>query len=98
MISASHGRLAPFAILRWALALGGCWAGTAALAEDAPALLPDWLAIHGQGTLVLQGTPGFSSPYVGGNSLTPHQRKETIDATLYAGLRPWAGGELWVNP
>ena len=24
--------------------------------------LPDWLAIHGQGTFVLQGTPGFRNP------------------------------------
>jgi high affinity Mn2+ porin len=46
----------------------------------------------------LQGTPGFSSPYAGPNSLTPHQRKETIDATLYIGVRPWTDGELWVNP
>jgi high affinity Mn2+ porin len=47
---------------------------------------------------VVQGTPGFDSPYAGGNSLTPHQRKETFDATLYAGVRPWAGAELWINP
>ena len=60
--------------------------------------LPDWLAIHGQGTFVLQGTPGFGAPYSGPNSLTPRQRKETVDVTLYAGLRPWSGGELWANP
>jgi high affinity Mn2+ porin len=57
----------------------------------------DW-AIHGQATFVLQGTPGFSSPYAGPNSLTPNQRKETIDATLYVGVRPWQGMEIWVNP
>jgi len=68
-----------------------------AMAQDA-LLIPDWLAIHGQSTFTLQGTPGFSSPYDGGNSLAPHQRKETIDATLFAGLTPWAGGELWINP
>jgi len=59
---------------------------------------PDWLAVHGQATFTLQGTPGFDSPYVGPNSLTPHQRKETIDATLYVGVRPWAGGEVWIDP
>jgi len=59
---------------------------------------PDWLAVHGQATFTLQGTPGFASPYAGPNSLTPHQRKETIDATLYVGARPWTGGELWINP
>lgn len=61
-------------------------------------VLPDWLAIHGQGTFVLQGTPGFRDPYDGTNSLTPHQRKETIDVTLYAGVQPWQGAEIWVDP
>lgn len=56
------------------------------------------MAIHGQATFVVQATPGFASPYVGANSLTPRQAKETGDVTLYAGVRPWAGGELWVNP
>ena len=55
-------------------------------------------AVHGQATVVLQATPGFASPYAGANSLTPRQAKETVDVTLYAGVRPWAGGELWVNP
>ena len=71
---------------------------TPAQAEDAASLLPNWLAVHGQATFTLQGTPGFSSPYAGPNSLTPRQRKETIDATLYVGVQPWSGGELWVNP
>ena len=78
-------------------AVGAGWGG-AAVAGDAPVGLPDWLAVHGQATFTLQGTPGFASPYAGANSLTPHQRKETIDATLFLGIRPWMGGELWVNP
>lgn len=60
--------------------------------------MPSWIAVHGQATFTLQGTPGFSSPYAGTNSLTPRQRKETIDATLFVGVQPWKGGELWVNP
>jgi high affinity Mn2+ porin len=64
----------------------------------ADAILPDWLAVHAQGTFTLQGTPGFASPYEGANSLTPHQRKETIDATLYLGVTPWKGAEIWINP
>ncbi len=72
-------------------------AAPAARADDAPAPAQDY-AIHGQATFVLQGTPGFPSPYAGANSLTPHQRKETIDATLYIGVRPWAGAEIWANP
>jgi high affinity Mn2+ porin len=71
---------------------------TPAWAADGTQGLPDWIAIHGQGTFTLQGTPGFSSPYRGTNSLTPDQRKETIDVTLYVGVQPWKGGELWVNP
>ncbi len=55
-------------------------------------------AIHGQGTFVLQGAPDFRSPYSGTNSLAPGQRKETVDVTLYAGVRPWRGAELWINP
>ena len=66
---------------------------TPALAQAGPDV-----AVHGQATVVLQGTPGFRSPYVGPNSLTPHQIKETVDATLYIGVRPWQGGELWVDP
>lgn len=59
---------------------------------------PQTLAVHGQATMVVQGVGGFTDPYRGSNSLTPKQVRETIDVTLYAGVRPWAGGELWVNP
>ncbi len=64
--------------------------------ETLPADQP--IAIHGQATFVLQGTPGFASPYAGTNSLTPHQAKETVDVTLFVGVRTWKGGELWANP
>ena len=66
-----------------------------ARADDAQAPV---VALHAQATFVAQGVPGFASPYDGSNSLTPHQLKETFDLTIHAGLRPWAGGELWVNP
>jgi high affinity Mn2+ porin len=56
------------------------------------------VAIHGQATFVAQGTPGFTSPYVGENSLKPNQVRETFDATLFAGVRPWEGAEIWINP
>ena len=73
---------------------------TAPATPIAPDAMPDdqRYAVHGQATVVLQATPGFASPYAGTNSLTPRQAKETVDVTLYAGVRPWAGGELWVNP
>ena len=70
----------------------------AALPARAQDAAPDWLAVHGQATLTVQGTPGFASPYAGKNSLRPDQTRETIDATLFAGVRPWAGGEAWINP
>ncbi|AXJ96257.1 MULTISPECIES: carbohydrate porin [unclassified Sphingomonas] len=71
--------------------------------ETAPAApattAPDeTVAVHGQATYVVQATPGFPSPYSGPNSLTPRQARETIDVTLFAGVRPWRGGELWANP
>ncbi|WP_294281649.1 carbohydrate porin [uncultured Sphingomonas sp.] len=66
-----------------------------AFAQDAP---QQDVAIHGQATFVAQGVGGFASPYVGDNSLTPRQLKETADVTAFIGARTWKGGELWVNP
>ena len=68
-----------------------------AVAENPGSGSQRW-AIHGQTTFLTQGVGAFHSPYSGSNSLTPHQVKETFDATLYAGFRPWAGAELWINP
>jgi high affinity Mn2+ porin len=60
---------------------------------------PEFWAIHGQATFVDQYHPAFRSDFQGPNSLNPGSRgDETFDATLYAGIRPWAGGELWVDP
>lgn len=68
-----------------------------AAAQDADQPTQDW-AVHGQATFVVQGVGGFASPYRGTNSLAPKQTKETVDATLFLGVRPWAGGEIWANP
>jgi high affinity Mn2+ porin len=58
----------------------------------------DW-AIHGQATLVEQYHPAFRSAFRGPNSLDPGSRgNETTDITLYLGVRPWDGGEVWINP
>jgi high affinity Mn2+ porin len=60
---------------------------------------PEQWAIHGQFTNVTQYHPAFASPYRGPNSLDPGSRgDETIDATLFLGIRPWAGGEIWADP
>jgi high affinity Mn2+ porin len=43
--------------------------------------------------------PAFHAPYTGLQSLQPDANgRETFDATLYAGFRPWPGGEIWINP
>ncbi len=55
--------------------------------------------IQAQSTLVDQGTFRFRSPYDGANSLNPGTRgRETVDATLYGGLRLWRGAQVWINP
>ena len=60
---------------------------------------PEAWAIHGQMTNVSQHHPRFRSLYAGTNSLTAAGRtEETTDVTLFAGLRPWRGAEIWVNP
>jgi high affinity Mn2+ porin len=56
-------------------------------------------SLHVQSTVTEQFHPAFTSPFQGANSLDPGARgNETFDLTLYAGLRPWKGGEIWVDP
>lgn len=60
---------------------------------------PQAWAVHGQATFVLQGHPAFRSAYRGPQSLDSAARaNETADVTLYAGVRSWAGAELWIDP
>jgi high affinity Mn2+ porin len=80
--------------------------GPATPAPDLPApsalpwISPANISLHGQATLLVQGYPGFRSPYeLSGFSLPGGgQIRQTFDATLFAGLRLWPGGELWINP
>jgi high affinity Mn2+ porin len=56
-------------------------------------------ALHGQGTFTEQYHPAFRSAFSGPNSLDPGSRgDETVDLGLYAGVRPWSGAEIWINP
>ena len=56
-------------------------------------------SLHGQATFVEQYHPAFKSAYRGPNSMDPGSRgNETVDLTLYAGLRLWDGGEAYANP
>lgn len=97
------------AILTVGCALGStCWAQAGSDTPQSQASLPasgglvpfsDGFALHGQTTVVDQGHDAFTSPYQGANSLTPKASgRETWDATLFAGVRPWTGAELWINP
>jgi high affinity Mn2+ porin len=77
-----------------------CW--SLAAAADDPAhdeAGPESWAIHGQSTYVQQYQPAFHSPYQGPESLSPAANgRETFDATVYLGYRPWQGAEIWLDP
>ena len=87
-----------------ALALVGALACAplAVWADDTPANAdsePQDFAVHAQATVVDQGNLAFHSPYSGANSLPAiAEGRETLDITLFLGLRPWSGGEIWLNP
>jgi high affinity Mn2+ porin len=67
--------------------------------EQAEEVEQEFWAIHGQGTNVWLLQPVFRSPYRGPQSLSPAANgRETVDVTLYAGIRPWPGAEIWLNP
>ena len=58
----------------------------------------DW-SLHAQATYVYQSKDAFPARYSGPNSLRPeHERSYTFSTTFYLGVRPWSGGEIYVNP
>jgi high affinity Mn2+ porin len=57
-----------------------------------------WL-VNFQSTYIWQRKPAFDALYTGPNSLLPvNETGYTLTATLYLGLRPWAGAEIFFNP
>jgi high affinity Mn2+ porin len=88
------------------LALAVCWLAAAARADPdataAAATASDaadkiW-AFHVQATDVLQYHPAFRSPYQGTNSLTgAAETSNTVNASFFAGLQPWKGGQFWFD-
>jgi high affinity Mn2+ porin len=73
--------------------------GTPVPPEEAVEIPTENWAIHSQATFTTQYHPGFAAAFSGPESLDAHeQARETFDTTLYAGVRPWVGAELWVNP
>ena len=68
-------------------------------AEEVEQVQPETWAIHGQASFTWLLQPAFRSPYQGPQSLSPDANgRETVDVTLYAGIRPWPGAEVWINP
>lgn len=60
--------------------------------------LDKW-SLHGQSTLILQGTTPFHAAYSGANSLDPAgQIRDTWSVTGYFGYKPWQGTEIYFNP
>jgi high affinity Mn2+ porin len=85
-------------LLPWLQAQAPASDASAAMESDSDTATQNW-ALHGQFTHVWQYHPAFHSPYRGAQSLDPGSRgEETFDATLYAGVRPWSGGEFWIDP
>jgi hypothetical protein len=73
--------------------------GVPVTTEQAEQVLAETWAVHAQATNVWLLQPAFRSPYQGFHSLSPAANgRETIDVTLYAGIRPWPGAEIWINP
>jgi len=78
----------------------------AAIADDGAPAAPDPAAaasdtwgFHGQATSVSQYHPAYHAAYSGPESLDPGSRGDTTnDVTLYLGVRPWAGAEIWLDP
>jgi high affinity Mn2+ porin len=96
----------------YAIAIGIlCWTTTGSAQTVGPTPQPqgtplaqqdteqeDW-AIHGQATNTWLIQPAFRSSYQGPQSLNASTNaRETVDVTLYAGVRPWQGAEFWFNP
>jgi high affinity Mn2+ porin len=80
------------------MALFGLFAPGARADEPAAPASPEDSALHGQITLIDQYHPAFRSPYRGANSLDPGSRgNETVNATLYGGVRLWDGGEAYAD-
>lgn len=68
-------------------------------ATPSKVVAPESWSLHGQFTNVTQYHSRFTSPFRGTNSLDPgHRGNETMDATLYAGIRVWKELEFYANP
>ena len=80
----------------WALA---CLALTAAGPVRAVDDVEQTWGLNGQATYIWQKKSAFAAAYTGPNSLSPaRELSYSFTATLALGLRPWVGGEIYLNP
>jgi high affinity Mn2+ porin len=95
-------------LVAWAALLTAAGAPSVLRAEEGPPPTadqqaqppapPERWAVHVQATDILQYYPPFHSPYQGEHSFLPQGTwGNTVDVTLYAGVKPWSGGEIWGN-
>jgi high affinity Mn2+ porin len=104
--SRAHPALAAIGFLCWPAICAAQMVGPTPQPEGVPVtptqasqVQPETWAVHGQSTFTWELQPAFPSPDQGPHSLSPAANgRETFDATLYAGIRPWPGGEIWLNP
>src|SRR5271163_3931159 len=102
--------LSPRRCLALAAAFAQLVTAFSALAQDGPnkassddpagsSATPEWYSIHGQTTFVGQFHLAYNSPFSGPNSLAhDNGGDETLDGTLFLGIRVWEGLEFYVNP
>ena len=62
------------------------------------ALELDQFAFHGQTTFIEQYAAPFRSPYLGPQSLSPNQGRESLDFMYFIGTKLWKEAELWIDP
>ena len=62
------------------------------------ALELDRFAFHGQTTFIEQYAAPFRSPYIGPQSLSPDQGRESLDFMYFIGVKPWKDAEFWIDP
>jgi high affinity Mn2+ porin len=91
--------------IRYALPIFGQKAIDEEVPDKVPIIKPEnagehqnW-AVHLDAVEVLQGQPGFHSPYEGAQSLFPNDNfRQTSDVDLFFGVRLWPGGEIYFSP
>jgi len=66
--------------------------------KNMTALELDRFAFHGQTTFIEQYAAPFRSPYIGPQSLSPNQGRESLDFMYFIGAKLWKDAEFWIDP